>query len=113
MIIISLVVVVPALRDGTARFSMSFTIIVGLCYACAGYLLRRGRKSGGFVGFAASGLFLLLIIVGTRGQLSIPLMLHSLVFTAFVLALRSLDKSEPFQHSPEVDRAVHRGLTER
>ena len=83
---------IPAIAMHTLRPSALIAPAIGLAYCWSGYQLRKRRLLGAQVALAASGLFVVLVILGGGMRLSAGLLLHSLLFAVAAGALAALKK---------------------
>jgi hypothetical protein len=64
-----------------------------MAYCAAGFFLRRGKRAGALTGAIASGVYVLLMFVGSGWTLTGAIVIHLLFLALSIGALRSLPTS--------------------
>lgn len=92
-VLISVAIAVPAIALGSLSFGMFLPIPLAMAYCAAGFFLRRGKRAGALTGAIASGVYVLLMFVGSGWTLTGAIVIHLLFLALSIGALRSLPTS--------------------
>jgi hypothetical protein len=89
-LLISLAVAIPAVATRNLSWVVFLPIPFAISYCAAGYLLRKGRRIGAVTGLVASSIYVVLLLLASRGAVTVAFVVHLLFLLVSVGALRAL-----------------------